>query len=85
MTARDSLVTTIAVAAALYALGGQPASADAMRCSSELKACISNCTKIQKRDAAAACVTNCRTRSFSCARTGCWDDGVRKYCGLMRQ
>lgn len=79
----DKVINLIAAVVALYLLGAQLALADAMRCSSEGKTCISECMK--NRVTASVCVTNCRTRQSICMRTGCWDNGRIKYCGLARQ
>jgi hypothetical protein len=35
--------------------------------------------------AVSICVTNCGARQSICMRTGCWDSGVQKYCGLQKQ
>ena len=75
----------IAIIAAGLLLGVQGARADAMRCSTELKTCIANCAKNTNRAAVPVCITNCRTRNSTCVHSGCWDDGVRRYCGLQRQ
>ena len=74
-----------AIAAAGLLLSIQGARADAMRCSTELKTCIANCAKNTNSAVVPVCITNCRARNSNCVHTGCWDDGVRKYCGLQRQ
>jgi hypothetical protein len=31
------------------------------------------------------CFTNCGQRQAMCVKTGCWDNGSQKYCGLLRE
>jgi hypothetical protein len=31
------------------------------------------------------CFTNCGQRQAMCVKTGCWDNGNQKYCGLLRE
>lgn len=72
-------------AAAVVGLGllcAQAAVAEPMRCSAEQKLCVANCTKSADHP---TCLANCGRRQFMCVRTGCWDNGVRPYCGLLRQ
>ena len=72
--------------AALFALaffGAQSASADPMKCSGEEKACITACKKTA-RVAVSACVTGCGARLSACMKTGCWDNGTQRYCGLAK-
>jgi hypothetical protein len=78
-------VRMIAAIAAGLLLSAHGVRADAMRCSTELKTCIANCAKNTNNAVAPVCITNCRARNSMCVRTGCWNDGVRRYCGLMRQ
>ena len=63
----------------------QTAFAVPMRCSSEQNTCIANCKKNPDRSFLSICVTNCGARQSMCMRTGCWDSGVQKYCGLQKQ
>ena len=79
------VINLAAAIVAIYLSCAQIALADAMRCSTEQKACIAECTKSPNRAAAPACVTNCRARNSMCMQTGCWDNGRFKYCGLARQ
>ena len=75
----------IAGAAALaFALSGaRPASAEPMKCSGEEKACVTNCKKAA-RVAVNVCVTACGSRLSVCLKTGCWDNGAQRYCGLNK-
>lgn len=57
----------------------------AMRCSGEQKTCIAKCTKSLDRASISTCVTNCGARQLSCMKTGCWDSGAQRYCGLLKQ
>ena len=79
------VIEAIAAIAGLTLLCSQPAPAGPMTCSGELQTCISNCTKNAAFAAAATCIANCRVRQSMCRQTGCWDNGVNKYCGLLRQ
>ena len=56
-----------------------------MRCSGEETICISGCKKSVDRSTVTICVTNCGVRNAMCKKTGCWDSGVQKYCGLLKQ
>jgi hypothetical protein len=56
-----------------------------MRCSGEQNTCIANCKKNPDRSFLSICVTNCGARQSICLKTGCWDSGVQKYCGLLKQ
>lgn len=73
------------VATAGFLAFAQSAMAQPMLCSGEMKACIAACNKSPNRGAAPVCITNCRTRGAMCTRTGCWDTGTRKYCGMTRR
>ncbi len=74
---------TIAVSG-LCVVGPHLAAAAPMRCSGEQKQCLANC-KVLNRTAVAACITDCGARQVMCVRTGCWDNGTNRYCGLTRQ
>jgi hypothetical protein len=56
-----------------------------MRCSGEQKTCITACNKSPDRSSISTCVTNCGARQSICMKTGCWDTGFQKYCGLLKQ
>ena len=56
-----------------------------MACNGEQKVCIANCTKSTAGSATGACIANCNARQSMCKQTGCWDNGVNRYCGLLRQ
>jgi hypothetical protein len=82
MTARTASFLAAVLALALL---GAPAAADPMKCSGEEKVCIAGCQKTAKGSALSLCLTNCGARLSYCAKTGCWDDGRQRYCGLLRQ
>jgi hypothetical protein len=88
MTSNDSrkfpriLVGAIAVASLACAW---PAQAVPMRCSGEQTQCIAGCKKNPDRSTLAICLTNCGARQSLCKKTGCWDSGTQKYCGLLKQ
>ncbi len=78
------IALTIALSG-LWVVGSQLAAAQPMRCSGEQKQCLANCNRALKRTAVAACITDCGARRIMCVRTGCWDNGTNRYCGLARQ
>ena len=59
--------------------------AAAMRCSGEQTICITSCKKNPDRSTLSICITNCGVRQSACMKTGCWDSGMQKYCGLLKQ
>ena len=78
------LTCAIAACVGLILLDTQAALADPMRCTGEEKTCNTNCLKIA-RTAVSSCLETCRANRQICLRTGCWDSGTSKYCGLMKQ
>jgi hypothetical protein len=82
-TLADSLVA--AVLFGLSLLCAEAAVAAPMRCSGEQKICIAVCNKSPDRGSIPACVTNCGLRQSLCMKIGCWDNGIQKYCGLLKQ
>ena len=64
-------------------LGAPAAAADPMKCSGEEKTCLTNCKKTA-RVAVSVCATGCGTRLSYCLKTGCWDNGTQRYCGLNK-
>jgi hypothetical protein len=91
MKTADSRKSSFLQVAGLLAAGlfpllwSQAALAAPMRCSNEQTICITNCKKNPDRSFLSICLTNCGARQSNCIRTGCWDSGVQKYCGLMKQ
>jgi hypothetical protein len=79
------ILSAIAAVAGLGLLCVQTALAEPMKCSGEQKTCIIICNQSPKRASVPVCVTNCGARLSMCIRTGCWDNGVHRYCGLLRQ
>ncbi len=81
------LKPSVRVACALAALAvlGSQAGAAPMRCSGEQKICLTACNKTAKGAAVSVCFTNCGQRQAMCVKTGCWDNGNQKYCGLLRE
>lgn len=79
----DSLIGLVLVAFGM--LCAAAAFAAPMRCSGEQKTCIANCNKSPDRGLLSTCVTNCGLRQAMCMKTGCWDGGFQKYCGLLKQ
>jgi hypothetical protein len=62
-----------------------PMQAAPMACNGEQKVCIANCNKSPAGSATGVCIANCNARQSMCKQTGCWDNGVNRYCGLLRQ
>ncbi len=60
------------------------ANAQPMKCSGEEKTCQAACAKVATGKTS-ACLTECGVRKNVCMRTGCWDDGRLRYCGLAKQ
>jgi hypothetical protein len=60
------------------------AQAAPMMCSSEQRSCLTAC---QKNPPALIpnCISSCRAYFNYCRSTGCWDNGISRYCGLLRQ
>jgi len=63
----------------------QAVSAAPMRCGGEETICINGCKRNPDKSTMSICVTNCGIRSATCKKTGCWDSGAQKYCGLLKQ
>jgi len=79
----DSLLAAAVIGLALVCAGA--AAAAPMRCSGEQKTCIAVCNKSLDRGSIPTCITNCGMRQSLCMKTGCWDTGFQKYCGLLKQ
>lgn len=60
------------------------AMAEPMKCSGEEKTCQTACAKVPTASKS-ACLTQCGVRKSGCMRTGCWDNGTQRYCGLSKQ
>jgi len=58
--------------------------AEPMKCGGEEKTCQQACAKVPTATKS-ACLTECGVRKSACMRTGCWDNGQIRYCGLMKQ
>jgi len=71
--------------AAVVSLCGAGAQATPMRCSGEQTTCIAGCKKNPATASIPTCITNCGSRQAYCMKTGCWDTGFQKYCGLLKQ
>jgi len=78
------IIIAMAAIAALSLLGAQTALAAPMLCSGEQKTCIAACQR-NPRALVGDCIANCRARFNYCRQTGCWDSGIKRYCGLLRQ
>lgn len=60
------------------------AQAEPMKCSNEEKTCATACKKAA-RGPVNVCLTECGARASYCMKTGCWDNGAQRYCGLAKQ
>jgi hypothetical protein len=80
-----SAICLIAAVIVLCLSGAQWAQTAPLRCSAEEKTCIATCNKNSNRTLIPNCIANCRTRMSVCRQTGCWSNGVNRYCGLTRQ
>ncbi|MCK9919235.1 hypothetical protein MXD81_59910 [Microbacteriaceae bacterium K1510] len=80
-----SVRIALAAVAALTLLSTATAQAAAMRCSNEQNTCIAVCNKAVSKAQLSSCITTCGQRNAFCLKTGCWDDGAQRYCGLQRQ
>lgn len=86
--AKPVIYKIIALPAGLIGLAllcSQSVLAVPMRCSGEQNLCIVACQKNPDRSTLSICVTNCGARQSLCKKTGCWDTGAQKYCGLLKQ
>jgi hypothetical protein len=77
------IAALVAISVAL--LASAPAVSAPMRCSGEEKVCIAACKKSLDRSSLSTCLTNCGLRQSACMRSGCWDSGPQRYCGLLKQ
>jgi hypothetical protein len=73
------------ISAACAVLSTAPAFSTPMRCSGEEKICIAACKKSLNRSSISTCLTNCGLRQSACMKSGCWDSGPQRYCGLLKQ
>jgi hypothetical protein len=80
-----NIIAALAALAAITLPGFQPSFAAPMRCSGEETTCITGCKKSADRASIPTCITNCGIRQSLCKKTGCWDSGIQKYCGLLKQ
>jgi hypothetical protein len=81
---KHKIIYAIAAVIGLYLFGAQTVLALPMRCSGEQKTCNANCLKAA-RTAVAKCLATCHASQQFCMRTGCWDSGISRYCGLLKQ
>lgn len=81
---RARAIAAIAALAGIVLFGGGATLADPMKCSGEQTACIAACKKAP-RATQSSCLTTCGTRQSVCMKTGCWDNGAQRYCGLNKQ
>jgi hypothetical protein len=77
------IAALVAICVAL--LASAPAFSAPMRCSGEEKVCIAACKKSLDRPSLSTCLTTCGLRQSACLKSGCWDSGPQRYCGLLKQ
>ena len=77
---------TFAIAACLglFLFASPGARSEPMKCSGEQKTCNAKCVGLSGA-LASNCAETCRAIHKACIRTGCWDTGRSRYCGLMKQ
>jgi hypothetical protein len=75
----------VVISAAITLLSAVTAFSAPMRCSGEEKVCIAACKKSLDRSSLPICLTNCGQRQSACMKSGCWDSGPQRYCGLLKQ
>ena len=80
-----SVAALVTVSLAVALLSAAPAFSAPMRCSGEEKTCVAACKKSLDRSSISTCVTNCGIRQSACMKSGCWDSGPQRYCGLLKQ
>jgi len=83
--ASHKIVTGLMVFIGITLFVSQSTLAAPMRCSGEETICINSCKKNPDRSTLSICITNCGIRQSMCRKTGCWDSGAQKYCGLLKQ
>lgn len=83
--APHKFVTGLMVFIGIILFFSQSSLAAPMRCSGEETICINSCKKNPDRSTLSICITNCGIRQSMCRKTGCWDSGAQKYCGLLKQ
>ena len=83
--APHKIVTGLMVFIGIILFFSQSSLAAPMRCSGEETICINSCKKNPDRSTLSICITNCGIRQSMCRKTGCWDSGAQKYCGLLKQ
>lgn len=74
----------IAVAIVFALVGVQAVRAEPMKCSGEQKTCLSACARMPAGQAQ-PCLEGCRASQAYCIRSGCWQNGASRYCGLTKQ
>jgi hypothetical protein len=81
---KSKIIFAMAATAWLYLFDSETAQAAPMRCSGEQSTCKSGCLK-KARTAVSDCLALCHVNQQICMRTGCWDNGASRYCGLLKQ
>jgi hypothetical protein len=75
---------TAAIAVVFVLIGAQSALADPMKCSGEQKTCQGACARLPAGQIK-PCLEGCRASQAYCIRSGCWQNGASRYCGLTKQ
>jgi hypothetical protein len=75
---------TAAIAVVVALMGAQTALAEPMRCSGEQKTCQNTCARMATGQIR-PCLEGCRVSQAYCIRSGCWQNGASRYCGLTKQ
>jgi hypothetical protein len=75
---------TIVIAVAAFMLVAVQARAEPMKCSGEQKTCLTACARLPAGQGQ-PCLEGCRASVAYCMRSGCWQNGANRYCGLTKQ
>ena len=73
-----------ALAFVFILIDAQTALAEPMKCSGEQKTCQNACARMPIGQVQ-ACLEGCRASQAYCLRSGCWQNGANRYCGLTKQ
>ena len=73
-----------AAVAAFMLVGVSMAQAEPMKCTGEQKTCQTACARLPATQIQ-PCLEGCRASQAYCIRSGCWQNGNNRYCGLTKQ
>jgi hypothetical protein len=73
-----------AITVVFAVIGAQTVLAEPMKCSGENKTCLTACARLPAGQGQ-PCLEGCRASQAYCIRSGCWQNGASRYCGLTKQ